>query len=98
MAVRLITDSTSDITPAEAQRLGIELIALKVIFGQDTYREGEDIDMAAFYERLTSGKEQPTTSQPAPDDFLTVFERVKAAGDSAVVLTIQKGSTASGRS
>lgn len=94
MAVRLITDSTSDITPAEAQRLGIELIALKVIFGQDTYREGEDIDMAAFYERLTSGKEQPTTSQPAPDDFLTVFERVKAAGDSAVVLTIS--STLSG--
>ena len=50
--------------------------------------------MPAFYKRLTSGKEQPTTSQPAPDDFLTIFERVKAAGDSAVVLSIS--STLSG--
>lgn len=94
MAVHLITDSTSDVTPAEAQRLGVEMIPLKVIFGQDAYREGVDIDMPAFYKRLTSGKEQPTTSQPAPDDFLTIFERVKAAGDSAVVLSIS--STLSG--
>ena len=39
MAVHLITDSTSDVTPAEAQRLGVEMIPLKVIFGQDAYRE-----------------------------------------------------------
>lgn len=88
MAVRLITDSTSDISADEARALSIEIIPLKVIFGEETYREGVDIDMEAFYERLTGGREQPTTSQPAPDDFLSVFERIRAAGDSAVVLSI----------
>lgn len=88
MAVRLITDSTSDISADEARALSIEVIPLKVIFGEDVYREGVDIDMEAFYERLTGGTEQPTTSQPAPDDFLSVFERVREAGDSAVVLTL----------
>ena len=91
MAVRLITDSTSDICAREAQALSIEVIPLKVIFGEDVCREGVDIGMEAFYDRLTSGREQPTTSQPAPDDFLSVFERVQAAGDSAVVLTLCSG-------
>lgn len=88
MAVQIITDSTCDITHAQAERMAIEIVPLKVIFGEDAYREGVDIDMEAFYGRLTGDKVQPTTSQPSPDDFLSAFARAKEAGDSVVVLLI----------
>lgn len=86
--VRIITDSTSDISPQEAEQRGIGLIPLKVIFGNETFREGIDIGMEEFYQRLTAAEQLPTTSQPSPADFLPLFEEAKAAGEGAVVILI----------
>ena len=86
--IRIITDTTSDIQVDEARRLGVDLVPLKVIFGEASYLEAFEISMDDFYKRLVSVTELPTTSQPAPADFLPFFEEVKAAGDSAVVLLI----------
>ena len=86
--VRIITDSTSDILPAEAARLGIDRVPLKVIFGDTAYLEGIDLSMEEFYRRLAAATTLPTTSQPGPADFLPAFEAVRDAGDSAVVILL----------
>ena len=88
MAVRIITDSTSDISREEALQKGISLVPLKVIFGEETLRENVDIFIDEFYQRLKSAEKLPTTSQPSPEEFLELFQDVRDCGDSAVVLLI----------
>ncbi len=88
MGIRIITDSTSDMSKEEAIRLGITIVPLKVIFGDREYREGIDISIEGFYEKLVQAEKLPTTSQPAPDDFLEYFLEAKEAGDSAIVMLI----------
>ena len=71
--VQVVTDSTSDITPDDAQRLGMSIVAAHVFFGEDHYRDGVTITPADFYQRLTSSSVMPRTSQPSPQDFADVI-------------------------
>ncbi|HET8943508.1 MAG TPA: DegV family protein, partial [Dehalococcoidia bacterium] len=52
MTVRIVTDSTSDIPAALAHELGISVVPLSVIFGDEVYREGHEITHDLFYEKL----------------------------------------------
>lgn len=88
MAIRFLTDSTADILPQEAARRDIDLVPLKVLFGEEVCRDGVDMDHAAFYQRLAEAERLPTTSQPTPDDFLPHFQRAKERGDSLICLLI----------
>ena len=88
MGVRIITDSTSDISIEEAGKMGLAIVPLKVIFGNTEYKEGIEISMEGFYEKLVTSEKLPTTSQPAPDDFLEQYLKAKEAGDSVVVVLI----------
>lgn len=86
--VRIITDSTSDISPEEAEKLGVEVVPMGIVFGEQSYRDGIDISHNEFYQRLTSSKELPTTSQPSPDDFIPLFRDAKAKGDEVVAILL----------
>jgi len=88
MGVRIITDSTSDISLEQAKQLGVTIVPLKVIFGDKEYKEGIEITIDGFYEKLVKAIKLPTTSQPSPDDFLRFFNEAKEAGDSVVVILI----------
>lgn len=50
--IRIITDSASDITIEEAKELGVEVVPLHVIFGNDVFMDGVDISHDEFYKRL----------------------------------------------
>jgi DegV family protein with EDD domain len=76
LSVRIVTDSTSDFPPHEAQELGIAVVPLSVIFGNDVYKEDIDITPELFYEKLQHAKELPTTSAPSVGDFLDVYREV----------------------
>lgn len=86
MSVRIITDSTSDITPKEAYELGISIAPMKVIFGETEYRDNIDITNEEFYAKLATSKNLPTTTQPAVDDFISLYE--SAPENEIVVITI----------
>lgn len=86
MSVRIIVDSTTDLTPALKARLSI--VPLTVHFGDEEFIDGVTIDHKIFYEKLIESDVLPTTSQATPDAFGRVFEEIVAAGDTAVVLTI----------
>ncbi len=88
MAVRVVTDSTSDIPPALAQELGISVVPLSVIFGDEVYREGIDINHDLFYEKMLRSKVLPTTSAPSVGDFLEVYERLLETTDEIVSIHI----------
>ena len=88
MSIHFVTDSASDILPREAETLGVTVLPLSVTFGGTTYRDSVDLTHRAFYEKLFSGKEMPTTSQLPPADFEDCFEPLVAAGHDLVVITL----------
>lgn len=88
MAIRFLTDSTTDILPQEAAQRGIDVVPLKVLFGETAYRDGIDLDHASFYQMLQSAEKLPTTSQPTPEDFLPYFEQAKTQGDTLICLLL----------
>lgn len=87
MAIRIITDSAADFTAAELKQHNITAVPLQVIFGEDAYLDGVTLTPDIFWSRLTGG-ENPTTSQPSPDAFLTAFEDGRDAGDEMVCITL----------
>lgn len=88
MAVQFIIDSASDILPDEAATLGLIHLPLSVTFGETTYADAVNLSHREFYEKLIESDELPTTSQIPPAVFADAYERVVAAGDTAVVVTL----------
>lgn len=86
MSVRIIVDSTADMTPEVKGQ--VTIVPLTVHFGDEEFKDGVTMDYVQFYEKLASCDALPTTSQPNPASFMDVFEEVEKAGDEAVVITI----------
>jgi len=84
LAVRIVTDSTADMPHPLAQELGISVVPLSVIFGDEVCREGVDITHDQFYDRLVHSKVLPTTSAPSVGDFLTTYETLLAESNEIV--------------
>ena len=86
MKTRIIVDSTADLMPDYKNRVNI--VPLTVNFGDTEYIDGVTIDHKTFYEKLVESDVLPTTSQATPDAFMKEFDKVKEAGESAVVITL----------
>jgi len=84
--VKVVTDSCSDINPQLAHKLGITVVPLYVLFGNETYRDNVDLSTEEFYHKLETSKVHPATSTAAPADFAKVF--TKLAGETKEILTI----------
>lgn len=86
--VRIVIDSACDMELSRAEELGLDFMPLKTIFGEDEYLDGVTISHEQFFEKLIECGTMPTTSQISPYDFEKKFEEIKAAGDTAVVITL----------
>jgi DegV family protein with EDD domain len=75
--IKIVTDSTADISPELVEKYNIEVIPLYVNFGEESYLDdGQRLTKKQFYEKLEKTKAQVTTSQPAPQDFIEVYGRL----------------------
>jgi DegV family protein with EDD domain len=83
--IHLVTDSTSDISPSDAQALGVHVVPLIVRFGDEQYRDGVDIDADQFYAKLEQTGVHPTTSQPSPEVFATLYKTLLSDPEDHVV-------------
>lgn len=72
MSVKIITDSTADISVEEAQKAGVQIVPLTVHFGDEQYVDKFTITNEEFYEKL-NGDVMPTTTQVSPQSFLDVY-------------------------
>ena len=91
MAIKIITDSTCDIARDTVEQLGISVVPAYVLFGEESFRQGIDINPTQFYARLQSSAQLPSTSQPTPRDFIEALEPLVAAGDQVVCITVPQG-------
>lgn len=87
--VRVITDSACDLPEEIAQRLDIDIVSLKVRFGDQEYTDRVDLKPAEFWAKCKASKTLPATSAPSPGAFQEAYERALAAGcDGVIVLTL----------
>ncbi|MBM7617566.1 DegV family protein with EDD domain [Weissella uvarum] len=91
MTLAIVTDSTAYLSPEEAEENQITVVPIPVIMDGREYQEGVDIHPEGFYEQLAAAETFPTTSQPAVGEWITTFERLKAAGyDEALVINLSE--------
>ena len=80
MSFAIITDSTSDISPARAQELGIYVIPLHVIIEGEDLLDQVQITAEEYVARMAGSEQLPHTSQPSAGEFKALFDRVLADG------------------
>ena len=86
--LRIIADSTCDISKEDARKMGIQIVPISVRFGNEEFLDGVEITHEEFYTRLAECDELPKTSQPSPDTFIKVFNEAVAAGDDVLGIFI----------
>lgn len=85
MAVKIIVDSTADVTPQVRSRVGV--VPLTIHFGEEEFIDGVTIDSRGFYEKLIESDVLPSTSQATPFAFETAFAEAVEAGFEVVCIT-----------
>ncbi|HHV08466.1 MAG TPA: DegV family protein [Firmicutes bacterium] len=85
MAIKIVTDSTSDIDREIQQKLDITIIPLTVHFPDESFVEGH-ISLEYFYSKLEKSPVIPTSSQPSSGDIQVVFERLIAQGHDIIAI------------
>jgi DegV family protein with EDD domain len=89
--VAVATDSTHYLPRELADREGIHQVSLYVGWSGESQRELEMDGFDAFYERLRTDSELPTTSQPSIGDFLEVWEPLLDDGQDVVSIHLAGG-------
>jgi DegV family protein with EDD domain len=80
----VVTDSTSYIPEEALGDLSVPVIPLWLIWGDERFRDGVDIDPPTFYNRLKEANIFPTTSQPSAGEFMDFFRQVGTGADAIV--------------
>ena len=88
MAIKVVTDSGSDIPPEVAKELGITIVPLYIYFGNTSLKDGVDIEADELYRRLENDPNYPTTTQPAPADFARAYDSLSEDADAIVSIHI----------
>ncbi len=73
--IKLVTDSTTDLTQEQIQEMGITVVPLSVTIDGETYVDGF-LTPDQFIERMENSKALPKSSQPATGAFVETFDRL----------------------
>lgn len=93
----ILTDSAADLGSDYRESLGIEMVPLRVNFGQESYQDSVTISAKEFFEKLKNSDVMPTTSQPSPLDFLEAYKRiVEKHGKDVQIICIMLSAVLSG--
>ena len=95
MSIRIVTDSTSDISQELADKFGIVVVPAIVTIGDKSYRDGIELSRDEFYKTLPELSEFPTTAPPGPATFTKAYQKLLDEGATAI-LSIHLASTLSG--
>jgi DegV family protein with EDD domain len=85
MPVRIVTDSSCDLTEEETSALDIEVVPLTIRFGDTELVDRTELTVAEFYERMAATPELPQTAAPAPGAFEAAFRRCVDGGADGIV-------------
>ena len=88
MAVRIVTDSASDIPMDLAKQWDITVVPAYIIIDDKPHRGGVDITADEFYQKLQAGGPLPTTAQPSVGDFTEAYQELLDQGHSVISMHV----------
>lgn len=88
--IAVITDSNAHVTPQEAQALGIGVVPMPFMIGEETYYEGITLTRETFYEKMAGGA-NIVTSQPSPSDVMKMWDDALKTHDEVVYIPMSSG-------
>ncbi|MGD8554109.1 MAG: DegV family protein [Anaerolineales bacterium] len=84
--IAVVTDSSAYIPEEACEGLDITVIPLWLIWDEQSYRDGVDIDPSTFYQRLAESDTIPTSSQPSAMEFESLFRELGSRADAIVAV------------
>lgn len=88
--VTIVTDSTAYIPKELSAKHRIQVAPAVLIWGNETYADGVDIEPDEFYRRLATAKTMPSSSQVSLKSFETIFRGIREEGNQALAILISE--------
>ncbi len=89
--MQIVTDSAADLSTAKLEELNIHTVPLSVQLDGKTYLSGVDLQPEEFYRLLSQTESFPTTSQPSPGDFATLYRELAQTDPEILSIHISSG-------
>jgi len=86
--IKLITDSTCDLTQELIEKYDIHVLPLSVHIGDRSFKDGESITLSEMYQGVKEGSAFPTTSQVNPQEFHDVYKKYLDEGYKIISLHV----------
>ena len=94
--VKVISDSTCDLSKELLEKYDISILPLHILLGEEEYEDGRDITIEEIYEWSEAHKETPKTSAPSIERTIELFEPYVKKGEEIVCFSISGTMSASG--
>lgn len=92
--IKLVTDSTSDLSPELIKKHDIEVVPLHVLFKDRQYRDNVDLNTSEMYELIKQKNQIPTTAAVSVGEFTEVFRKYLDQGYEIIFIGIGKNFSA----
>lgn len=92
--IKIITDSTADLSKEIYDKYDIEVLPLLINFGEDSYLDGVEINPNEVFERIEKDNIFPTTAQVIPNRFIQSYKKYLDEGYK--IISIHMSSVMSG--
>lgn len=89
--VRIVVDSTSDLTNERIEELGVTCVPLSVHFDEETYLDGVNLTAEEFYAKMEEREWMAKTAQPSPLLFEEAYHKILADGDEVLAIIVSSG-------
>lgn len=86
--IKILVDSSSDITINEASELGIEMIPMEILIDGETYQDGVNLSHEEFFKKLIESASFPQTSQITEFRFNEKYAELTKDGDSVIFICL----------
>lgn len=81
MGIRIVIDSTSDVTDEIIEKYNLKMVPLTVNFENESFLDKVELSSSEFFEKLEKAEKLPTTSQVSPGAFVEAFSEILLEGD-----------------
>jgi len=78
--IKIITDSTADLSKEIYDKYDIEVLPLLINFGEESYLDGVEINPDKVFERIEKEDILPTTAQVTPNRFIEAYKKYLSEG------------------
>ncbi|MBP1919755.1 DegV family protein [Youngiibacter multivorans] len=95
--IKIVTDSTADLTRELIEEYDIEVVPLTVHIGEESFKDGS-LTLDEFFERMKKSSSFPTTSQVNPQDFHDVYKKYLNEGYKILSIHISSALSGTGQS